>query len=174
MVRGFWGDIVNSPYLSFGMEVDNADDKFRFYKHVNFQAVYSNCDISEYNVQRMIFQTEELDEFEYKFERLRHILGKKYDDPSGKRPAEKKKNKKKAEMKKKMEEEAAKNKSDIASTNDTENPTVEEITDEQAELIEKQEAEAKKKAEEEAAKKKKEEEDAAKKRAQKLKDIESK
>jgi len=35
-VRGFWGDIVNSPYLSFGMEVDDKDDKFRFFKHVNF------------------------------------------------------------------------------------------------------------------------------------------
>jgi len=55
--------------------------------------------------------------------------------------------------------------SDIASTNDTEATGVEEITDEQAELIEKAEEEAKKKAEEDAAKKVLEEEEAAKKRA---------
>lgn len=174
MVRGFWGDIVNSPYLSFGMEVDDVDDKFRFYKHVNFQAVYTNSDISEYNLQKMIFQTEELDEFEYKFERLRHILGKKFDNPTGEMPREKKKNKKKEQERIRLEKEKAANKSDIASTNDTETTGIEEITDEQAEQIEREEAEAKKKAEEEAAQKIKLEEEAAKKRAQKLKDIESK
>ena len=26
MVRGFWGDIINSPYMSFGNEVDDPDD----------------------------------------------------------------------------------------------------------------------------------------------------
>ena len=93
MVRGFWGDIINSPYLSFGCDVDDPDDRFRFFKHVNFQSVYSNSDITEYNVQKMIFQMEELDEFEYKFERLRHILGNKYDNPNGEKPRPKKKNK---------------------------------------------------------------------------------
>ena len=44
---------------------------------------------------------EELDEFEYGFERLRHILKDKYDDPSGKKPRPKKIRKKP----KKVEEE---------------------------------------------------------------------
>jgi len=124
-VRGFWGDIVNSPYLSFGMEVDDEDDKFRFYKHCNFQAVYSNTDISEYNLQKMIYQMEELDEFEFKFERLRHILGPKFDDPSGAKPREKKKNKRKELERKKLEEAKS-----AVSTNDTEATGIEEITDE--------------------------------------------
>jgi dynein assembly factor 3 len=74
MVRGFWGDIINSPYMSFGNEVDDADDAMRFFKQVNFQSIYSNSDISEYNIQKFIYQMEELNEFEYGFERLRHIL----------------------------------------------------------------------------------------------------
>jgi dynein assembly factor 3 len=50
MVRGFWGDIINSPYMSFGNDVDDPDDWKRFYKEINFQSIYSNVDISEYNV----------------------------------------------------------------------------------------------------------------------------
>lgn len=55
MVRGFWGDIINSPYLSFGNEVEDPDDCKRFFKEVNFQSIYSNSDISEYNVQKFLF-----------------------------------------------------------------------------------------------------------------------
>ena len=84
MVRGFWGDIINSPYLSFGNEVEDPDDHMRFFKEINFQSIYTNADISEFNIQKIIFQTEELDEFEYRFERLRHILKDKFDDPTGK------------------------------------------------------------------------------------------
>jgi dynein assembly factor 3 len=49
-VRGFWGDIINSPYLAFGSEVSDPESKFRFFKKVNYQNVYSNADISEYNI----------------------------------------------------------------------------------------------------------------------------
>lgn len=50
MVRGFWGDIINSPYMSFGSIVDDPDDRKRFFKEVNFQTIYSNADVTEYNV----------------------------------------------------------------------------------------------------------------------------
>lgn len=182
MVRGFWGDIINSPYMSFGNEVDDPDDYMRFYKQVNFQNIYSNADVSEYNVQKIIFQMEELDEFEYRFERLRHILQDKYDDPSGKKPRPKKKREKlekllAEEEDSKVEDDAEKttmaseNKNEDGKSTSTNAPQqqlqeeeeetmIEEITDEQAEQIEKEQAE--REAEEQ---RQKEEEEAQKKKA---------
>lgn len=40
MVRGFWGDILNSPLIPFGVEIENKEDKEKFFKHLNFQRVY--------------------------------------------------------------------------------------------------------------------------------------
>ncbi|XP_077100200.1 dynein axonemal assembly factor 3-like [Siphateles boraxobius] len=45
-VRGYWGDIVSSPYLSFGIETDNKD----LLKKQNNQHVKTAQDISEVNV----------------------------------------------------------------------------------------------------------------------------
>lgn len=96
---------------------------------------------------------EELDEYEYGFTRLRHILKEKYDDPSGKKPRPKFKRNmagKKAEEGKQEEDmttmASEKDKKSQADPNETEEPMIEEITDEQAEAIEKEEA-AKKEAE---------------------------
>lgn len=36
MVRGFWGDIVNSPYIPFGVEVQDEADKEKFFRKINF------------------------------------------------------------------------------------------------------------------------------------------
>ena len=54
MVRGFWGDIINSPLISFGTEIADEEDKLKFFKQVNYQAIYFCTDVSEYNVQRII------------------------------------------------------------------------------------------------------------------------
>jgi dynein assembly factor 3 len=77
LVRGFWGDIVNSPFLSFGNEVFKEPERTRFYRQVNMQSVYSNCDISEYNVLSYITKLEDLVEYNYPFERLKHVMGSK-------------------------------------------------------------------------------------------------
>ncbi|XP_048010646.1 dynein axonemal assembly factor 3-like [Megalobrama amblycephala] len=45
-VRGYWGDIVSSPYLSFGIETENKD----LLKTQNNQHVKTAQDISEVNV----------------------------------------------------------------------------------------------------------------------------
>ena len=50
LIRGFWGDIINSPYLGYGQEVWESEARTRFFKRVNYQSVYSNADITEYNV----------------------------------------------------------------------------------------------------------------------------
>jgi dynein assembly factor 3 len=36
LVRGYWGDIINSPFMSFGVEIDNEDDRKKFFRHLNF------------------------------------------------------------------------------------------------------------------------------------------
>lgn len=54
MVRGFWGDIINSPLVPYGTEVDDEEHRMRFFKQVNYQSVYTCGDVSEYNVQRLI------------------------------------------------------------------------------------------------------------------------
>mgnify|MGYP001170988450 FL=1 len=80
----------------------------------------------------MIFQTEELDEFEYKFDRLRQVLKDKFDDPSGKyKPrAKKRRNKKKKMEESKVEEETeAYADASTTATQPSEKDKTESITD---------------------------------------------
>ncbi len=63
MVRGYWGDIINSPFISFGMEVWKEDDKEKFFRKINFQRIYCASDISEYNMQGYIYKLENLTEY---------------------------------------------------------------------------------------------------------------
>ncbi|XP_067291514.1 dynein axonemal assembly factor 3-like [Pseudorasbora parva] len=49
-VRGYWGDIVSSPYLSFGIETENKD----LLKKQNNQHVKTAQDISEVNILALL------------------------------------------------------------------------------------------------------------------------
>jgi len=40
LVRGFWGDIINSPYIPFGSEVEDLEDATKFFRKINYQRVY--------------------------------------------------------------------------------------------------------------------------------------
>ena len=85
MIRGFWGDIINSPYANFGFEVLNEADREKFFRKLNFQRIYVTeiqlsltliqmaCDISGYNLQGYIHKLETLREYEFPFERLRRV-----------------------------------------------------------------------------------------------------
>lgn len=112
MVRGYWGDICNSPYFSFGEEVFEEPERSRFYKKVNYQLVYSNADISEYSLTAYLTKLEELTKYNYPFERIKHLLGKKEMNP----PEVKKEENKMEDIKEEEGEE--------------EETKVEEITDE--------------------------------------------
>ena len=140
-VRGYFGDIVNSPYLSFGQEIYKEPENTYFKKHVNYQKIYSNADISEYNVQQYIQKLEDLDDFEFPFERLKSMVPNfDTDNPSKmSRKNQKLRKEKEAAEKKKLEE-----------IKEEEEPMIEEITDEQAAKIEedKKQAEEQKEAEE--------------------------
>ena len=50
MVRGFWGDIMQSPYIPFGLELWKEPEATLFKKQINFQQVYSSRDFSDYNL----------------------------------------------------------------------------------------------------------------------------
>lgn len=53
-VRGFWGDILQSPYTPFGLEIWKEPEASEFFKKINYQLVYSCLDVSMYNVQYYI------------------------------------------------------------------------------------------------------------------------
>jgi len=41
MVRGFWGDIINSPYIALGIYVEDDEDRRLFNKEYNMQWPYN-------------------------------------------------------------------------------------------------------------------------------------
>ena len=45
MVRGFWGDILNSPYVPFGAEIESTEDREKFFKKINFQRIYVSINL---------------------------------------------------------------------------------------------------------------------------------
>lgn len=72
-VRGFWGDILQSPYIPFGLEIWKEPEATEFFKKINYQLVYSCRDVSMYNVQYYIQKFEDLTDYDYPFERKKHI-----------------------------------------------------------------------------------------------------
>jgi len=50
MARGFWSDIINSPYIAFGLEADFE----KLFKVRNKENVHTSCDVSQYNVTQML------------------------------------------------------------------------------------------------------------------------
>ncbi len=74
MVRGFWGDVLISPFVSFGVDIENEMHKTRFYRRINMQPIYGAADISEYSVQMYACMLETMAEYKYPFERLKGVL----------------------------------------------------------------------------------------------------
>ena len=90
MVRGFWGDIVNSPYISYGLSLDTRDEITYFYANNKIQYTRDSQDVTEYNLVKFLL-------------RLDH--NEKYDFMQ----REKEKEKEREERRKKEEEEKEKN-----------------------------------------------------------------
>lgn len=42
LVRGYWGDIINSPLVPLGVEVTNPVDREKFFRKLNYQRIYVN------------------------------------------------------------------------------------------------------------------------------------
>ena len=49
---GYWGDIQNSPFLSFGVTCWNGGDKARLFKRTNKQFEHTAVDVSKANLER--------------------------------------------------------------------------------------------------------------------------
>jgi hypothetical protein len=89
MVRGYWGDISQSPYIPFGVEIWKEPEATKFKKMVNDQQVYSSCEFSMFNIHNYIKVLEDGEQFEYPFERLKTVnkeIGK--EDPEDKKKEE--------------------------------------------------------------------------------------
>ncbi|CAH1785744.1 unnamed protein product [Owenia fusiformis] len=50
--RGYWGDIIVSPYISYGIDCEEKS----FFKTQNKQHVKSAVDVSEYNILSMLYE----------------------------------------------------------------------------------------------------------------------
>ncbi|KAF4713638.1 motile cilium assembly [Perkinsus olseni] len=53
-VRGFWGDIINSPFPCFGAEAYNECDQERLFKISNEQHVHCSHEIADFNLACML------------------------------------------------------------------------------------------------------------------------
>jgi hypothetical protein len=72
-VRGFWGDILQSPFIPFGLEIWKEPERSEFFKKINYQLVYSCLDVTQYNVQYYIQKLEDMTEYHFPFERVKLI-----------------------------------------------------------------------------------------------------
>lgn len=57
LVRGFWGDIVNPPYMAFGIDAEQ-EDRARLFKRSNDQFRENSVSISCFNVQGYLQEME--------------------------------------------------------------------------------------------------------------------
>lgn len=73
LVRGFWGDIINSPYIPLGIEVENEEDRLKFNKEYNFQRPYNACDIVDYHIEGYMTKLETLQDYIPPFEVIKQV-----------------------------------------------------------------------------------------------------
>lgn len=67
MVRGYWGDLVNSPYISFGVNL-NTDEEEKYFKKTNQNYfIFNSKYISEYNILKAIYMLEYNSDYYNKF-----------------------------------------------------------------------------------------------------------
>lgn len=67
LVRGYWGDIVCSPYLSFGIESD-AEQKDKLFQKANLKYIGHAMEVSEFNVRDYIEGLETLKRYKKVFD----------------------------------------------------------------------------------------------------------
>jgi hypothetical protein len=58
MVRGYWGDITNSPYLAYGIELETKEEFDHFYQNDSVNYRYDSKHITEFNLLKYLFRLE--------------------------------------------------------------------------------------------------------------------
>ena len=56
MVRGFWGDIVNSPYIGYGLELETREEQTYFYANNKINYLRDSQDVTEYNMIKILLR----------------------------------------------------------------------------------------------------------------------
>ena len=106
MVRGFWGDIVNSPYLAYGLELETRDEITYFYANNKIDYLRDSQDVTEYNLVKFLLRMDHDEKYDFmkrekEKERLRKERIKKEEEEQEKKEKEEEEKKKKEEEKKK-------------------------------------------------------------------------
>ena len=106
MVRGYWGDIVNSPYLGYGLELETRDEITYFYANNKIDYLRDSQDVTEYNLVKFLLRLDHDEKYDFmkrekEKERLRKERIKKEEEEEEKKEKEKEKKKKEEEEKKK-------------------------------------------------------------------------
>ena len=151
MVRGYWGDIVNSPYLGYGLELETRDEITYFYANNKIDYLRDSQDVTEYNLVKFLLRMDHDEKYDFmkrekEKERLRKERIKKEEEE------EEKKEKEEEEKKKKKEEEKKKKLNSIKEEDE------EECDDICTDLKKVEEREKQKKEKEEKKKEKEKEE----------------
>jgi hypothetical protein len=56
MVRGYWGDICNSPYLAYGIGLDNKEEHDYFYQNDTINYRFDEKVVTEFNLLRYLIR----------------------------------------------------------------------------------------------------------------------
>jgi len=79
LVRGFWGDIVNSPYWAYGLEVNCCEQCTETLNKIgNTDRVHHEGDISDFNLTKMVQQMETFTVYHFPPEKDRMRALRKY------------------------------------------------------------------------------------------------
>ena len=65
MVRGFWGDIVNSPYISYGLSLETRDEITYFYANNKIQYTRDSQDVTEYNLVKFLLRLDHDEKYDF-------------------------------------------------------------------------------------------------------------
>ena len=106
MVRGFWGDIVNSPYLGYGLELETRDEITYFYANNKIDYLRDSQDVTEYNLVKFLLRLDHDEKYDFmkrekEKERLRKERIKREEEEQERKEKEEEEKKKKEEENKK-------------------------------------------------------------------------
>ena len=111
MVRGFWGDIVNSPYISYGLELETKDEIDYFYQNNKINYLRDAQDVTEYNLVKFLLRLDHNENYDFmkrekeKEKMRREKIEKDEAEKAKKIKEEEEKNKKLEKIKEENEEE---------------------------------------------------------------------
>jgi hypothetical protein len=56
MVRGFWGDICNSPFIAYGIELETKEEHDHFYQNDTINYKFDEKVVTEFNLLKYLIR----------------------------------------------------------------------------------------------------------------------